>query len=127
VNADQDLHEADIRNAIEQVNAAYTRQDAEAMAPLLAEDFETWNGIKGRKDVSEDWANENVHYRKLEELGIRFISDDVAIYRERGEAWDVADNDQQAPETRKYIESWVLVLRNGRWWPTAFFYYPTEG
>lgn len=109
-NADRARHEADIRQAINQVNAAYTRQDAEAMAPLLAEDFETWDGIKGRKEVSESWANENVHYRKLKEPGIRVISDDVAIYRERGETWDVADNDQRAPDTRIYIESWILVL-----------------
>jgi uncharacterized protein (TIGR02246 family) len=124
--ADRAQDKAEIRTVINQINAAYTKQDAEAMAPLLAEDFETWDGIKGRENVSEAWANENVHYRQLEELGIRFITDEVAIFRERGEAWDVANNDRSAPQKRQYIESWVLVRRNGKWVPTAFFYHRVE-
>lgn len=124
--ADRAQDETDIRDVIEQINAAYTRQDAKAMAPLLAEDFETWDGIKGPEAVSQAWAAEKDRYRQIEELGIRFLTDDVAIFRERGEAWDVADTDQQAPDTTQFIETWVLVKRNSRWLPTAFFYYPLD-
>ena len=124
--ADREQDEDVIRGVISEINATYTRQDAEAMAALLAEDFETWDGIKGRKNVSEAWANENVHYRQLEELGIRFITDEVAIFRELGEVWDAADSNPSAPEKRQYIESWVLVKRNGKWTPTAFYYHRTE-
>lgn len=80
VMADRAQDEADIRDVIKQINAACTRQDAHAIAPFLAEDFETWNGIMGRKDVSEAWANERDHYRRLEDLGVRFITDEAAIF-----------------------------------------------
>ena len=120
--ADQAADEAAIRKVVEQVNTAYNKKDAKAMASGFTENFENLSGTrKGRKELSEYWASQKSHYKQLDEIGIIFVTPDVAIFKERGELTGRFDADGKPQPPQKVLEAWVLVKKNGKWMVAAFF------
>ena len=58
VMADKTADEAAIRDLVKQMNAAYGKYDAKAMANCLVDSFEDWTAEnKGREQVSKSWAS----------------------------------------------------------------------
>ncbi len=125
--ADQAEDEAAIRKVVEQVNAAYNKKDAKAMASCITENFENWSGTrKGRKQSSEYWASDKGQYKQLDEIGIIFVTPDVAIFKEHGENTGGLDADGKPLPPQKVLEAWVLVKKNGNWLGAAIFTRPIE-
>ena len=125
--ADQAADEAAIREVVKQCNAAYNKKDAKAMASFLVKNFENWPGTsKGRKQVSEYLASQKGQYKQLDEIGIIFVTPDVAIFKEHGENTGGLDADGKPLLPQKVLESWVLVKKDGKWLGAAVFNRPTE-
>jgi uncharacterized protein (TIGR02246 family) len=122
VMAQSAADEAAIREVVKQINVAFNKSDAKAMASYIVEDFENWPGTrKGRKQVSENWASAEGQYKQLDEIGIIFVTPDVAIFKEHGEETGFLDSDGKPLPTEKVLESWVAVKKNGKWLLAAIF------
>ena len=120
--ADQAADEAAIRNAVKQINEAWNKKDAKGMASGLIENFENWPGKrKGRKELSEYWASVKGQGKQLDEIGIIFVTPDVAIFKERVELTGMFDAAGKPLPPRKTLEAWVVVKKNGKWMGAAFF------
>lgn len=127
VVADQAEDEAAIRKMVEQERAAYNKHDAKAMASSMVENIEGWTGErKGRKQLSEYWARDKVQSKPLDEIGIIFVTPDVAILKTRSEYSGMVDEDGKSLPPEKSLASWVLVKKNGKWLLAAFFNRPIE-
>jgi uncharacterized protein (TIGR02246 family) len=115
VMGDQAEDEAAIRDLVKQMNAAYGKHDAKAMANCLVENFEIWSGeTKGRKQVSESWASHKNQVKQLGEIGLIFVTPDTAIHKVRNEYANEED-------TWQMLIAWVLVKDNGKWRYAALF------
>ena len=125
--ADQAADEAAIREVVKQANAAFNNHDAKAMAAFDVENIESWDGKrKGRKQLSEWFASMKGQYKQLDEIGITFVTPDVAIFKEYGENTDRLDADGKPLPPQKALEAWVLVKKNGKWLGAAIFTRPAE-
>jgi uncharacterized protein (TIGR02246 family) len=124
---DQAADEAAIRELVKKANEAFNRHDAEAMAAFFVENFETPDGkYRGRKQVSDYFASMKNQYKQLDEIGIIFVTPDVAIFKEYGENTDNVDADGKSLPPSKALEAWVLVKKNGKWLAAALFPRPVE-
>lgn len=88
---DQAAEEAAIREVIEQTNAAWNKHDMEAFSVFVNEDAESWDGAQDKaailKDTSQSWDRQkDVQWKVTEEIGIVFVTPDVAIYKVRCES-----------------------------------------
>ena len=83
--------EAAIREVMEQADVFMNKLDAKAYAALFDQIYENWTGsIKGRaaleKDNAESFKNQKTgQYTAGDEIGLIFVTPDVAIFKEHGE------------------------------------------
>jgi ketosteroid isomerase-like protein len=125
--ADQAEDEAAIRAAVEQVYATASKQDVKALLATATEDAETWGGgVKGHvaleKYFAELWERQkDVQYKILDEIGIVFVSPDVAIYKNRDEVAGELDADGNPIQPYKRLFALVFVKNNSRWLWTTWF------
>jgi hypothetical protein len=125
--ADQAADEAAIRELVKKANDAFNKHDAKGMAACIVENFESQDGKrKGRKEQSEAWASQKGQYEQLDEIGIIFVTPDVAIFKEYGENTGGVDSDGKPLPPQKALEAWVLVKKNGKWLGAALFTKPID-
>jgi uncharacterized protein (TIGR02246 family) len=130
--ADQAEDEAAIRKVVEQIYAAMNKHDAKAYAAVCAEDFETWEGdIKGRAAMEEVmsgvFANaKDIQFKLLDEIGIVFVTPDVAIYKHNDEITGSLDDDGDPLPPNKRLSARVFVKKNGRWLFASHFFRTIE-
>lgn len=125
--ADEAEDEAAIRKVMEQAYALANEHDAEGLTALLTEKWEDWGGNrKGRtawkKYWSELWERQKgARGKLLEEIGIIFVTPDVAIYKAIDETTGMLDAGGKPLPSRKDLNAHVLVKENGAWLLMAVF------
>ena len=119
---DQAAEEAAIREVVEQAYAALNKHDVKAAFALCDDNFENFSGTrKGRAANEEAWAEifatrfKNVEYSQYEEIGIQFITPDVAIYKDRYDFSGALGTDGEPRPPTKSSNGWVFVKKDGRW------------
>ena len=119
--------EAAIRTVMEKRKAAFNAKDAQAYAVLHVESFENWLGtVKDRaafeKDRSERFERQKNEKRELlNEIGIVFVTPEVAIYKGRMEYAGWVDADGKIAPPGKRLLARVLVKKQGQWLIAATF------
>ena len=132
VMADQAADEAAIRAAVEQMFAAGNKHDAKALMSLCIEDFEGWSGeTKGRAAWEEYMSGffsrqKDLQYEMVDEIGIVFVTPDVAIYKFREKTTGLLDADGKTLPERKRLRADVYVKKDGKWLAATFFTRPIE-
>jgi ketosteroid isomerase-like protein len=128
---DVEAEKAEILETIKKSFEGLNNQDIQAHLSTLTEDFETWSG-KGDKNTREksfterwEWQK-NVKYNVVEELGITFISPDVALYKARCENTGEIQKDGTPLPTHKWQGVWILAKRDGKWLIPAWYSRPIE-
>jgi hypothetical protein len=128
--AERSADEAAIRKAMEQMDEAYRLRDGQMFGALMAEDFENWLGTDKGRDINVKISLEglksqpNVQYKRSAEIGIMFLSDDVALYKAHWEFTGMADAEGKALPPMKLLGACVLVKKDGKWLMAAFFSRP---
>lgn len=128
--AERGADEAAIRKAMEQLDEAYRLRDGQMFGALMAEDFENWLGTDKGRDINVKTSLEglksqpNAQYKRFAEVGIVFLSDDVALYKAHWEFTGLADADGKALPPMKLLGACVMVKRDGKWLMAAFFSRP---
>ncbi|GAI15834.1 unnamed protein product [marine sediment metagenome] len=123
--------EVAIRKVLEQINAAFQNHDAEGMAALWDQSVESWNGSrKGAAQVKyyADLFNlqPSIKSNHLEEIGIIFVTPDVAIYKALMDNTGLVDKEGKPRPQVKWLGAWVFNKKNGKWLNAAFFSRPIE-
>jgi hypothetical protein len=125
--ADQAEDEAAVRKVALQILDGYSAGTPEKMAELFAEDWENWEGtIKGRT-AWKQYATEvlqrrkGVKFKQLEEIGIVFVTPDVAIYKQIVEASGGVDEGGKPLPPAKILYAVVFVKKGGNWLQSTYF------
>jgi ketosteroid isomerase-like protein len=124
---DQASEEAAIRKTYEQIYAAANNHDAKAYMALYTDNYESWDGsIKGRAAwedyLTEFWTdNKDRQYEIVEDIGIIFVTPDVALYKCRGRTSGVVDENGEPLPPLKRLWANVFLKKNGRWLIEADF------
>ena len=130
--AAQAADEVVIREVVKQLFAAMGKHDAEAYVALCDEDFEMWEGdIKGHaateKYLSGMFSDaKDIQFKLLDEIGIVFVTSDVAIYKHYDEVTGRLDDDGKSVPPFKRLSARVFVKKNGKWLYVAGFHRPIE-
>ncbi len=129
--ADQTEDEATIRKLVEQMNTAFNNHDAEGMAASWDEAIENWRGNrKGAASVEyySDLFKQQPRIKSnlLEEVGIVFLTPDVAIFKALMDNTGLVDKEGKPRPQVKWLGAWVFVKKDGKWLNTTFFSRPTE-
>jgi len=69
---------------------------------------------------------ENVKYSVVEELGITFISPDVALYKARCETTGEIEKDGTPIPRNEWQGVWILAKKGGNWLIPAWYTRPIE-
>ena len=125
--ADQSEDEAAIRQVALQILDGYSTGTPGTVVELFAEDWENWEGtIKGRA-AWEEYATEllqrrkGVKFKQLEEIGIVFVTSDVAIYKQIVEMSGGIDEDGKLRQPAKILYAVVYVKKGGKWLQSSYF------
>ena len=127
VMADQAEDEAAIRKATQQFMAAYNKKDTKAVVATIGDNCQNWLGTrKSRADYvkwyEERFEQQKTHQRKLsEEVGIDFITPDIAIHKFRIEFTGWVDADGKPVPPGKRLLAWLYMKKNGQWMRRANF------
>jgi uncharacterized protein (TIGR02246 family) len=114
--------EAAIKKVVEQLYAALNKKDIKAAFALCDENFEDYSGtLKGREANEKRWMPifetrfKNVQYKPIEEIGIQFITPDVAIYKDSYDFTGALDKDGNTLPSSKWSNAHVLVKKDSKW------------
>lgn len=130
--ADQSEDEAAIRKVREQQDAAFSNHDAKGMAAHLDPSAESWDGsLKGAAQLTAFYADmfkrqPDIKSDLLEEIGIIFLTPDVAVYKARRDNTGLIDKDGKPRPQLKWLGAWVMVKKDNKWLVAAFFSRPIE-
>lgn len=127
-NPNRSAEEAEIRGLLAKMRESWDKNDATAYASVFTEDSDyiAFDGthLRGRQ------ANEELHASLFKGIlqktrlsfegdpQIRFLSPDVAVVHAKGAVllpWQ-----RRIAPSRRSIQTYVAVKREGRWWFTAF-------
>jgi ketosteroid isomerase-like protein len=128
---DIEAEEAAIRETMKTAIEGLNNHDIQAHLSTLTEDFETWSG-RGEKNAREKYFTElwewqkNVKYNVVEELGITFISPDVALYKARCESTGEIEKDGTPIPRNEWQGAWILAKKGGKWLIPAWYTRPIE-
>lgn len=121
---------AAIRELVAEGFAALNRHDAKAYVDLYAEDYENWTGVRQGRVALVDlyttiWERQtDRQYELLEELGLVFVTPDVAILKGRSLTSGRLDRNGRPLPSLKRLVAWVLARKNGTWQYQAIFQRP---
>ncbi|MEE8186261.1 MAG: nuclear transport factor 2 family protein [Nitrososphaerales archaeon] len=110
----------------EQIDAAFDNHDAKGMGAFWDQSIESWDGsLKGAAEV-EYYADlfkrqPSIKSKRFEEIGIVFVTPDVAVYKARMDNTGLVDEDGKLLPQVKWLGAWVMVKKNGKWLSAAFF------
>ena len=114
--------EAAIRDVVKKLYAAMNMKNVEAIFALCDENIENFAGtLKGREASINSWKPifetrfKNVQYKQFEEIGIQFITPNVAIYKDRYDFSGALDAEGNTLPPSKWSNAHVLVKKNGKW------------
>ena len=120
--ADQADDEAAVRKVTEKLLAAWNAHDGKAVISVVHENYENWMGtIKGRaaseKDNEELLAGpwKNAQFELLDEIGIVFVTPEVAIYKGRYSNSGIVDEDGETVPPAKFLWAGVWLKKGGNW------------
>ena len=125
--ADQAADEADVRATYQKLVTAFNNHDAKAMMSMAADVIESWGGgSKGRaargKFFSDYFAKSKIKCEVLGEIGVVFVSPEVAIYKVHEKYTGLIDDDGNpiaTPESEIVVN--VFAKQNGKWlWAARF-------
>ena len=128
--AERSIDEAAIIKAMEQMDEAYRLRDGQMFGALMAEDFENWLGTDKGRDINVKISLEglksqpNVQYKRSDELGVVFLSTEVALYKAYWEFSGMVDAAGNPLPPMKLLGACVMVKRGGKWLMAAFFSRP---
>lgn len=130
--ADRAKDEAAIRQVVEQINTIHNRHHVEPLVALFDETVENWTGsIRGRaayeKAIAGLFAREADRLQEeLEEVGIVFVTDDVAIYKSRRQVTGEVNSagNELPPQTVNLAR--IFVKREEGWLLSAWFAMPVD-
>ena len=129
--ADQAEDEAAIREASEKIVAAFNAHDAAACAALYDQKIESLQGsgrAEHEKLVADNFQrNKAVKYSLMkpsDEIGITFVTPDVAIHKLLREITGWLDADGKPLPPLKQVHARVFVKRDGKWLLAAYFSAP---
>ncbi len=129
---DQAAEEAAVRKASKQGTAAWNKQDIETISALTDEHIESWRGtLKGKsawlKNASQTFESQkDGQWKQTEDIGIIFITPDVAIYKARYETSGFVDENGNPEPPSKNLVAGVWVKKNGKWLQSAWLSRPEE-
>jgi uncharacterized protein (TIGR02246 family) len=132
LSQDRSADEAAVRKVVEQVNTIHNRHDVKALVGLFDETVEDWAGLtKGReameKNLTDLFSREkNRRQEELEEIGIVFVTPDVAIYKSKRVTTGTVDAEGNLLPPEKVMFARVMVKREGRWYLAAWFGAPLQ-
>ncbi len=125
--------EAAVREAIEKLVATYNSKDVKAMVALLDETSVPWeSGVKGTREGQEQYFTEvfatqkDVKSKITKEVGIVFVTPDVAIYKAYADVTGIVDDDGKAMPLAKFLGAWLMVKKGGNWLMAAYYGRPIE-
>ena len=128
---DIEAEKAAIRETMKTAIEGINNHDIQAHLSTLTEDFETWSG-KGDKETREknfmelwEWQK-NVKYNVVEELGITFITPDVALYKARCESTGEIEKNGTPIPRNEWQGVWILAKNDGRCLIPAWYTRPIE-
>ena len=129
--ADQTEDEATIRKLVKQTNTAFNNHDAEGMAASGDEAIENWKGNRKGAAYFEYYSDlfkqqPRIKSNLLEEVGIIFLTPDVAIYKALMYNTGLVDKEGKPRPQWEWLGAWVFVKKDGKWLNTAFFSRPIE-
>ena len=110
-----------------QTYSALNERDLKTLIPLFDENYENWSGTTKGRVAWEKWISEYLDHQKdiqfkfLEEIGIVFVTPDVAIYKDRHEVSGSVDADGKKLPTQTRFWASVWAKRNGNWLMTTQF------
>jgi len=128
--ADRAKDEAAIRKVVEQVNTIHNRHEVEPLVALFDETVENWTGtIRGRaayeKAIAGLFEREgNRLQEEVEEVGIVFVTNDVAIYKSRRQVMGEVDSTGKKLPPQTVNLARIFVKRENRWQLSAWFAMP---
>jgi ketosteroid isomerase-like protein len=131
IEVDVEAEEAAIRETMKKAWDGLNNHDIQAHLSTLTEDFETWSG-RGEKKAREKFFTElwewqkNVKFNVVEELGISFISADVALYKARFERTGEIEKDGTPIPRSEWQGVWILAKKGGKWLIPAWYTRPIE-
>lgn len=111
--------EAAIRKVWEQTNAAFNNHDAEGMAANRDKINENWSGNRKGTAQTEYYSDlfkqqPRIKSNLLEEVGIIFVTPDVAIYKALMDNTGLVDEEGKPLPQLKWLGAWVFVKRDGK-------------
>jgi uncharacterized protein (TIGR02246 family) len=119
---DQAAEEAAVRGAEEQFIVFWNAHDGKALCASYVEDAQSWSGEwKGRAACETSFGElfagsfKNFQVELLEELGIVFVTPDVAIYSARYGYSGVTNEAGETSPPAKTRYARVYVKKNGTW------------
>ena len=121
---------AAIRELVAEGFAALNRHDPKAYVALYAEDYENWTGVRKGRAALEDlyttiWERQtDRQYELLEELGLIFVTPDVAILKARTQTSGRLDRNGRPLPSLTRLVAWVLARNDGTWQYQAIFQRP---
>lgn len=115
---------------MDQMDEAYRLRDGQALGALMTEDFENWLGTDKGRGINVKVGLEglksqpNVQYKRSGEVGVVFLTADVAIYKAHWEFSGMTDAAGKPSPPMKLLGACVMVKREGKWLMSAFFSRP---
>jgi hypothetical protein len=128
--ADRAKDEAAIREVVEQVNTIHNRHEVEPLVALFDQTVEDWTGAtRGRaayeKAIAGLFEREGNRLQKeVEEVGIVFVTDDVAIYKSRRQVMGEVDSAGKKLPPQTVNLARIFVKREDGWLLSAWFAMP---
>ena len=120
--ADQAEDEAAVREAEEKYIVTWNAHDGKALCATHVESVESWGGgWKGKaaceKYYGENFAGpwKNFQVKLSEEVGLVFVTPDVAIYKARYAHSGGFDREGKALPAGNVLYARVYVKKNGKW------------
>jgi ketosteroid isomerase-like protein len=128
VMAQSAADEAGVRNATKQWMTANNKHDAKAVGALLDEDVQNWTGErKSRADAVKYLEDrfkrmKDVQVTIAEDIGVDFITPDIAIHKFYSKASGFVDADGKPIPPGKGLYGFLYVKKNGQWLRRANFW-----
>jgi ketosteroid isomerase-like protein len=118
---DYEAEEKAIREVMEQIRDAYNRKDAKVMVATGDDRIYTFSTIIEGPEAIESFftsffeGNETMKLNPLEDMGVHFLTPNVAVFMGRSEFANRVDEEGKPLPPREFIGVNHYVKRNGQW------------
>ena len=125
--ADQAADEAAIREATRQIVETTNTRDIRGHLDLYADPYENIEGSVGRAAHQQTHERlKDLRVKLLDDVGIVFVTPDVAIHKYRSEATGSLDDDGNPLPPSKSLIALIYAKNGDEWLVTARFTRPIE-